>query len=151
VFDHPTLEALAAWVVFVRGDHGPVVDPLAGRLADLWGTRRLFMGALVVFSFGSALAGASQTMDQLIAARLVQAIGGGVLVPVGTAAAWSPLAAAAPCSAWPPVMAAGVVLVAAVDVVAMVSTGGLLEPMRPRQSDTKVVEARVLPGLGRRL
>jgi MFS family permease len=61
--------------------------PMAGRLADLWGTRRLFMGALVVFSFGSALAGASQTMDQLIAARLVQAVGGGVLVPVGTAAA----------------------------------------------------------------
>ena len=61
--------------------------PMAGRLADLWGTRRLFMGALVVFTFGSALAGASQTMDQLIAARLVQAVGGGVLVPVGTAAA----------------------------------------------------------------
>ena len=61
--------------------------PMAGRLADLWGTRRLFMGALVVFTLGSALAGASQTMDQLIAARLVQAVGGGVLVPVGTAAA----------------------------------------------------------------
>jgi MFS family permease len=61
--------------------------PMAGRLADLWGTRRLFMGALVVFTVGSALAGAAQTMDQLIAARLVQAVGGGVLVPVGTAAA----------------------------------------------------------------
>ncbi len=45
------------------------------------------MGALVVFAIGSALAGAAQTMDQLIAARVVQAIGGGVLVPVGTAAA----------------------------------------------------------------
>ncbi len=61
--------------------------PMAGRLADLWGTRRLFMGALVVFTIGSALAGAAQTMDQLIAARVVQALGGGVLVPVGTAAA----------------------------------------------------------------
>ena len=61
--------------------------PMAGRLADLWGVRRLFMGALVVFTIGSALAGAAQTLDQLIAARLVQAIGGGVLVPVGTAAA----------------------------------------------------------------
>ena len=61
--------------------------PLAGRLADLWGARRLFMGALVVFTMGSALAGAAQTLDQLIAARLVQAVGGGVLVPVGTAAA----------------------------------------------------------------
>ena len=61
--------------------------PMAGRLADLWGARRLFMGALVVFIVGSALAGAAQTLDQLIAARLVQAVGGGVLVPVGTAAA----------------------------------------------------------------
>jgi len=61
--------------------------PLAGRMSDLWGVRRLFMGALVVFTIGSALCGAAQTMDQLIAARLVQAVGGGVLVPVGTAAA----------------------------------------------------------------
>ena len=61
--------------------------PMAGRLADLWGARRLFLGALVIFIVGSALAGAAQTMDQLIAARLVQAVGGGVLVPVGTAAA----------------------------------------------------------------
>ena len=61
--------------------------PMAGRLADLWGARRLFLGALVVFTVGSALAGAAQTLDQLIAARLVQAVGGGVLVPVGTAAA----------------------------------------------------------------
>src|SRR6187200_1280884 len=64
-----------------------LVMPLAGRLADLWGARRLFIGALVVFTVGSTLAGAAQTLDQLIAARLVQAVGGGVLVPVGTAAA----------------------------------------------------------------
>ncbi len=61
--------------------------PLAGRLADLWGARRLFLGSLVVFTLGSALAGMAQDLDQLIAARLVQAVGGGVLVPVGTAAA----------------------------------------------------------------
>jgi MFS family permease len=61
--------------------------PMAGRLADLWGARRLFMGALVVFILGSTLAGAAQNLDQLIAARVVQAIGGGVLVPVGTAVA----------------------------------------------------------------
>ena len=61
--------------------------PLAGRLADLWGARRLFLGSLVVFTLGSALAGLAQDLDQLIAARLVQAVGGGVLVPVGTAAA----------------------------------------------------------------
>ncbi len=61
--------------------------PLAGRLADVWGARRLFLGALVVFTIGSVLAGMAQDLDQLIVARLVQAVGGGVLVPVGTAAA----------------------------------------------------------------
>ncbi len=61
--------------------------PMAGRLTDLWGGRRLLMGGLIVFIVGSVLAGMAQTLDQLIAARLVQAVGGGVLVPVGTAAA----------------------------------------------------------------
>ncbi len=61
--------------------------PLAGRLADLWGARRPFLAALAVFTLGSALAGMAQDLDQLIVARLVQAVGGGILVPVGTAAA----------------------------------------------------------------
>jgi MFS family permease len=61
--------------------------PLAGRLTDLWGARRLVLAALVLFTLGSVLAGLAQDLDQLIAARLVQALGGGVLVPVGTAAA----------------------------------------------------------------
>lgn len=61
--------------------------PLAGRLSDLWGARRLFLGALIAFTAGSLLAGAAQSLDQLVAARLVQALGGGALVPVATAAA----------------------------------------------------------------
>jgi MFS family permease len=64
-----------------------VTMPLAGRLSDVWGARRLFLGALIVFTVGSALAGAAQDLDQLIAARLLQGAGGGVLVPVATAAA----------------------------------------------------------------
>jgi MFS family permease len=61
--------------------------PLAGRLADLWGARRLLLLGLAAFTVGSALAGASQGLDQLIGARLVQAFGGGIVVPVATAAA----------------------------------------------------------------
>ena len=64
-----------------------VTMPLAGRLGDLWGNRRPFLAALVVFTVGSALAGASQTLEQLIAARLVQAVGGGALIPLATSAA----------------------------------------------------------------
>jgi len=64
-----------------------VAMPLAGRLADVWGARRLFLTALVVFIVGSLAAGRGQSIDELIAGRVVQGFGGGVLVPVGTAAA----------------------------------------------------------------
>jgi MFS family permease len=64
-----------------------VTMPLAGRLTDLWGSRRLFLAALTVFTIGSFLAGIAQNLDQLIAARLVQAVGGGAIIPVATAAA----------------------------------------------------------------
>jgi MFS family permease len=64
-----------------------VAMPLAGRLADVWGARRLFLGALAIFIVGSLLAGRGQTINELIVGRVVQGIGGGVLVPVGTAAA----------------------------------------------------------------
>ncbi len=64
-----------------------VTMPLAGRLTDTWGARRLFLAALGVFTVGSFLAGIAQTLDQLIAARLVQAVGGGAIIPVATAAA----------------------------------------------------------------
>src|SRR5450759_2126707 len=64
-----------------------VTMPLAGRLTDVWGARRLFLVALAIFTVGSLLAGLAQTLDQLIAARLVQAVGGGAIIPVATAAA----------------------------------------------------------------
>src|SRR5450756_2093743 len=64
-----------------------ITMPLAGRLTDTWGARRLFLVALAVFTLGSLLAGLAQSLDQLIAARLVQAIGGGAIIPIATAAA----------------------------------------------------------------
>ena len=64
-----------------------ITMPLAGRAADVWGARRLFLFALVAFTLGSLLAGRAQSLDELIAARLVQALGGGIIVPVATAAA----------------------------------------------------------------
>ena len=77
----------ASWIVNGYLLAYVVAMPLAGRLADVWGTRRLFLGALAVFIVGSLVAGRGQTLDELIVGRIVQGIGGGVLVPVGTAAA----------------------------------------------------------------
>jgi MFS family permease len=77
----------AAWIVSGYLLVYVVTMPLAGRLIDLWGTRRLLLTGLGAFTVGSLLAGAAPTLDALIGARLVQAVGGGILVPVGTAAA----------------------------------------------------------------
>jgi len=77
----------ASWIVNAYLLFYVATMPLAGRLADLWGARRLFLGALVLFTVGSLISGMSQTLDQLIAGRIVQAVGGGALIPVATAAA----------------------------------------------------------------
>ena len=77
----------ASWIVNGYLLAYVVAMPLAGRLADVWGTRRLFLVALAVFIAGSLAAGRGQSIDELIAGRVIQGIGGGVLVPVGTAAA----------------------------------------------------------------
>src|SRR3981189_1077287 len=53
----------------------------AGRLGDLYGQRNLFAIGLAVFTAASALCGLSQDANQLIAARVLQGVGGAVLVP----------------------------------------------------------------------
>ena len=53
----------------------------AGRLGDLYGQRNLFAIGLFVFTAASAVCGLAQTTDQLIAARIVQGIGGALLTP----------------------------------------------------------------------
>ncbi|MFG2717648.1 MFS transporter [Streptomyces sp. NPDC048416] len=54
--------------------------PIYGKLGDLFGRKPVFQFAILVFVVGSALAGWSRTMDQLIAFRAMQGIGGGGLM-----------------------------------------------------------------------
>src|SRR5207344_1923818 len=53
--------------------------PLWGRLSDLYGRRRLYLAAIVLFLSGSMLAGVSQTMLQLVLFRFLQGLGAGGL------------------------------------------------------------------------
>lgn len=53
----------------------------AGRLGDLFGQRTLFAIGLFVFTLASALCGISQTVNELIAARILQGVGGALLTP----------------------------------------------------------------------
>ncbi|MGW5862998.1 MFS transporter [Streptomyces sp. NPDC055239] len=54
--------------------------PIYGKLGDLFGRKGVFQFAIVIFIIGSALAGWSRTMDQLIAFRAIQGIGAGGLM-----------------------------------------------------------------------
>ncbi len=59
--------------------------PIVGRLSDLYGRKTFFLGGIVVFLVGSVLAGASQTMNQLIIFRAIQGIGGGSMMALSFA------------------------------------------------------------------
>ncbi|MFT3928936.1 MAG: multidrug transporter subunit MdtD [Spongiibacteraceae bacterium] len=57
--------------------------PATGWLADRFGTRRLFMTAIGLFVAGSVCCAFSQSLPQLVAARVLQGLGGAMLMPVG--------------------------------------------------------------------
>ena len=57
--------------------------PASGWVADRVGPRRVFIAAMGVFLLGSALCGLSHSLTQLVAARVVQGLGGSMMTPVG--------------------------------------------------------------------
>ena len=75
----------AEWVVLGYTLSLAVWIPTSGWLGDRFGTKRTFLFALSAFTLGSALCGLAQTIDQLIAFRVLQGVGGGMLAPVGIA------------------------------------------------------------------
>ncbi|MGV0100688.1 MFS transporter [Streptomyces californicus] len=69
-----------SWAVTAYLLASTIVLPLYGKLGDLFGRKGVFQFAIIVFIIGSALAGWSRTMDELIAFRALQGIGGGGLM-----------------------------------------------------------------------
>lgn len=61
-----------------------ILAPACGRLADMWGNRNLYIAGLAVFSLGSLLCGLAPDIGWLIACRIIQAIGGAIIVANGT-------------------------------------------------------------------
>ena len=68
------------WVVTAYLLTSTAATPLYGKISDLYGRRIVFQFAIVTFLIGSALAGASQNMGQLIATRALQGLGAGGLM-----------------------------------------------------------------------
>ena len=60
-----------------------MVIPASGWLADKFGTRYVFLTAVVLFSLGSLACAMSRGLTQLVAARVLQGVGGAMLLPIG--------------------------------------------------------------------
>ena len=56
--------------------------PLYGKLSDLYGRRKIYVGAMVLFLTGSILSGSARDMTQLILARALQGLGAGGIMPL---------------------------------------------------------------------
>jgi EmrB/QacA subfamily drug resistance transporter len=74
-----------SWVVTAYLLASTVSTPVWGKLGDLFGRKTIFQTAIVVFLIGSAVAGTSQTMLELILFRALQGLGGGGLMVVAQA------------------------------------------------------------------
>ena len=69
-----------AWVVTAYVLASTVTTPFYGKLGDMYGRKKLFIFAIVIFLIGSALSGLSQNMEQLIGFRALQGLGAGGLM-----------------------------------------------------------------------
>ena len=77
----------AAWIVTACLLGYTVAMPLIGRMGDVYGYARVYQAGLIVFAVGSALVAVSSSLEWMVGARVVQALGGGATVPIGLAIA----------------------------------------------------------------
>jgi EmrB/QacA subfamily drug resistance transporter len=74
-----------AWVVTAYLLAETVATPLFGKLGDLYGRKRLFQAAIIIFLAGSVLSGIATSMGTLIAYRAIQGVGAGGLIVLAMA------------------------------------------------------------------
>src|SRR5271163_2865988 len=60
-----------------------VFMPVSGWIADRYGARSVFCGAIAIFTVGSALSGLSTSLGMMVATRAIQGLGGAMMTPVG--------------------------------------------------------------------
>jgi EmrB/QacA subfamily drug resistance transporter len=79
----PVAYSHVAWTVTAYTLALATVIPLTGWAADRFGTKRLYMAAIFLFTAGSALCATASSIDMLIGFRVLQGLGGGMLMPLG--------------------------------------------------------------------
>jgi len=77
--------ASAGWLVTAYLIAMASLQPIAGKLGDRWGRRRLILGGLGVFGFVSVAAALSPSLAYLLVFRVLQAVCGALIVPNGIA------------------------------------------------------------------
>ncbi|RFZ65933.1 putative transport protein HsrA [Mycobacterium marinum] len=75
-------QAVVAWTITGYTLALAAVVPLAGWAADRFGTKRMFVGSVLVFTLSSLLCAIAPNITLLIASRVVQGLGGGMLAPL---------------------------------------------------------------------
>jgi EmrB/QacA subfamily drug resistance transporter len=68
----------AAWILTAYLLSASVVTPIAGRLGDMYGKKRVMVAVLIVLALGTALAGLATTIGVMIVARVIQGAGGAI-------------------------------------------------------------------------
>ncbi|MBK6888354.1 MAG: DHA2 family efflux MFS transporter permease subunit [Tetrasphaera sp.] len=81
--DHPLAYSTVAWTVTAYTLALATVIPMTGWAADRFGTKRLYMLAITLFTAGSVLCASAGSINQLILFRVLQGLGGGLLMPLG--------------------------------------------------------------------
>ncbi|MEO7422765.1 MAG: DHA2 family efflux MFS transporter permease subunit [Ornithinibacter sp.] len=79
----PLAYSAVAWTVTGYTLALATVIPLTGWAADRFGTKRLYMLALLLFTLGSALCASASSIEMLVVFRVLQGLGGGMLMPLG--------------------------------------------------------------------
>ena len=70
------------WAVISYALTLAIFIPISGFMADKYGTRKVFLSAIVLFSIGSIFCAMSPSLDILVASRILQGIGGAMMTPV---------------------------------------------------------------------
>lgn len=73
----------AKWIITAYSLTLGAIIPLTGYLQDVFGAKKVYIAALGIFSLGSLLCGFAWSGSTMIAFRVIQAIGGGMIMPVG--------------------------------------------------------------------
>ena len=75
----PTVQWMATGFMLVMG----IVIPVSALLLQWFTTRQLFLGTMIIFTLGTTIAASAPTFGILLTGRLTQAVGTGMLMPIG--------------------------------------------------------------------